>query len=72
MLLEESTNSTGLAVGIVLTLVIVFSLNALLVILPIYKRRRQATKLSTTVNTVEIQNLQSLAEPSRNDQVCIS
>ena len=71
MLLEESTNSTGLAVGIVLTLAIVFSLNALLVILPIYKRRRQATKLSTTVNTVEMQN-QSLAEPSRNDQVCIS
>ena len=71
MLLEESTNSTGLAVGIVLTLAIVFILNALLVILPIYKRRRQTTKLSTTVNTVEMQN-QSLAEPSRNDQVCIS
>ncbi|CAB4000755.1 Hypothetical predicted protein [Paramuricea clavata] len=63
----ESTNSTGLAVGIVLTLAIVFTLNALLVILPIYKRRRQATKLSTTVNTVEMQN-QSPAESSRNDQ----
>jgi hypothetical protein len=71
MLLEESTHSTGLAVGIVLTLAIVLILNALLVILPIYKRRRQATKLSTTINMVEMQN-QSLAEPSRNDQVCIS
>ncbi len=56
--------------GVAVTLAIVLVVLVVLVLL--YKRRHQASKLSTNVlavETVEMQN-QSPAEPSQDNQVC--
>ena len=57
----------GAAVTLAIVLVVIFAIQ-------IYKRRRQASKLSSSVlavDTIEMQN-ETAPEASQNNQVCVS